>query len=605
MKLPSIQQVLQESARTLKRFPFVLATAAVGTIVALILVDYEGQPTASILFNVLFATILGLPLLLASALVAEKRAWHKSTALGINLVCLLLLVAYAFSVPPNIPAAPEIHAQRLLMLTLALALLAITAPFAAVRQQNGFWQFCKSLALRAILTGVFSLTLYAGLAIAMASIDQLFGVDVPERRYGELGLFILGIFATWFFLADVPRDLDALETRTDYPRILKTFGQYILSPMLVVYFVILYAYVAKIIIEWNWPKGWVGGLIFGFASMGIAAYLLLHPVREESENRWVAIAARWFWIAMLPMVVVLELAIWRRVSEYGITEHRYFALGLGAWLAAMALYFLISKTKSIKVIPASICVLALLASFGPWGAFSVSEQSQVARLEGLLTKNQLLIGGKAQKAQGQVAAADAVEISSIVRYLHDNHGYRKIQAWFTESLQQDSAGLGLIDKEPATVVSSLGVEYNTYSVFDGREYGSLTADPAKPINIEGYDRLLAAQHLSAASPEFGSPEDGIACHIDTNLNVLTASVMEAGAATDSTQISLRPLVDSLLSDRTIVNPRGIPPGRMTAETVTPTMKLKVVLRRIEFRKVGDEYEPASYDAVVLYARVPR
>jgi hypothetical protein len=35
MKLPSLEHVLQESLRTLKRFPFVLLSAALGTIVAI------------------------------------------------------------------------------------------------------------------------------------------------------------------------------------------------------------------------------------------------------------------------------------------------------------------------------------------------------------------------------------------------------------------------------------------------------------------------------------------------------------------------------------------------------------------------------------------
>jgi hypothetical protein len=602
MKLPSIQQVLRESSRTLMRFPFVLADAAVGTLVALMIVDYEGPPTSSILFNILFASILGFPLLLASALVAERRGWHKSLALGVQVLGVFLLVAYALSVPSNILSAPHFHVQRLLMLALALCLLVATAPFAATQQLNGFWQFNKSLLQRILLAGVFSLTLYAGLAIAIASVDQLFGVDVPEKRYGELALFILGIFATWFFLADVPKDLNALETRTGYPRALRVFGQYILSPMLIVYFVILYAYVAKITIEWSWPKGMVSGTIFGFASIGICAYLLLYPIRDKSEYSWIKVAARWFWIVMIPMIVVLQLAIWRRVSEYGITENRYFGLGLGVWLAAMVVYFLASKTKNIKVIPASICVLALLTSFGPWGVFNVSEKSQVGRLEELLTENQLLIDGKVHQAQGQISSADAGQISSIVRYLHEAHGYEQIQPWFNQSLRRDSAGLGLIDQEPDVVVNSLGVEYARFPAFSRRASRELRADLDRTVSIEEYDHLLVARRLSVETPEFGHPDDGLVGSIDTNLDVMTMRVVEDGAIVDSAQISLRPFVDSLLKDQDSFTGSGIPLERMSIQTATETLQLKVILRKIELRREGDEPKPIAYDAVILYSQ---
>jgi len=605
MKLPSIRQVVRESSRTFMRFPFVLVTAAVGTLAALILVNYEGPPVSSVLFNILFASILGFPLLLAFALVAEKRGWHTSTALGTQVIGVLLLIAYALSVPSDILSAPLIHVHRLLMLALALSLLVATAPFAASRQLNGFWYYNKTLLQRILLAALFSVILYAGLAIALAAVDQLFGVDVPKKYYGELGVFILGIFATWFFLAGVPENLDELEVLADYPKVLKVFGQFILSPLLLVYLVILYAYLAKITIEWSWPQGWVSGLIFGFAATGISVYLLLYPIRERAENRWIQVATRWFWIVMVPLIVVLLLAIWRRVSEYGITESRYFALELGVWLTAMVVYFLASKTKSIKVIPSSICVLALLTSFGPWGVFQVSERSQADRLQGLLTQHHLLANGKVQKAQGEVPSADAGQISSIVRYLHDVHGYEQIQPWFAESLKRDSAGMGLIDQDPALVVKAMGVEYVKAPAFMGGNFRELRADLERAISIDGYDHLLVAQRFKVGMPDCSDPSDSIVYGIDTALDVITMRGVNDGAVIDSVQVSLRPLVDSLLRDYGSVAGGGIPPERMSASSVRGDMKLKVVLRRIEFRKDRGQIKPIAYDAVILYSLARR
>jgi hypothetical protein len=321
-----------------------------------------------------------------------------------------------------------------------------------------------------------------------------------------------------------------------------------LSPLLLVYLVILYAYLAKITIEWSWPQGWVSGLIFGFASTGISAYLLLYPIRERVEDRWIQIAARWFWIVMVPLIVVLLLAIWRRVSEYGITESRYFALGLGVWLTAMVVYFLASKTRSIKVIPSSICVLALLTSFGPWGVFQVSERSQADRLQGLLTQHHLLANGKVQKAQGEVPSADAGQISSIVRYLHEFHGYERIQPMFNENLKRDSAGMGLIDQDPALVVKAMGVEYVKAPAFTGGNFRELRADLERAISIDGYDHLLVAQRFQAGALGHSDPGDSIVYGIDTALDVMTMKVVENGVTTDSVQVGLRPLVDSLLRD---------------------------------------------------------
>ena len=601
MKLPSIQQVLRESSRTFKRFALSMIAAGTATVAALILVDYEGSPASSVLFNVLFASILGFPLLLALVLVAEKRAWGKSLVFGAEAIGVLLLIGYAFTVPSNVLGAPMLHVSRLLLLLLAMSLFVAVAPFAFSGQLNGFWQYNKALLQRIILAALFSGILFVGLAIALAAVDQLFGVDITGKRYGELGLCIVGVFATWFLLAGVPEDLDGLETLEEYPGVLKLFGQYILIPLLLVYLVILYAYLAKIAIQWSWPQGWVSGPVFGFAAAGISAYLLLFPIREKTENRWIKGAVRWFWIVMIPPIIVLQLAIWRRVSEYGLTENRYLALGLGVWLAAMVVYFLASRTKNIKVIPASIGVLALLTSFGPWGAFQVSEKSQVGRLEQLLVKNHLLVDGRAQKAAAAIPAADAGQISSIVRYLRDVHGYARIQPWFSESLKRDSTGMGLIDQGPDLVVKALGVEYVKEPIFSGGNYRELRADPDRIVNSAGYDHLLVAQRLRLGLPGFTDPNESIAYGIDSAMDMLTMRALEGSVTADSVQIRLRPLADSLLEQYGSIGGGGIPPEKMSVSASTQTMKLKVVLRRVEFHRDKGQFKPVAYDAVILYS----
>ena len=90
---------------------------------------------------------------------------------------------------------------------------------------------------------------------------------------------------------------------------------------------------------------------------------------------------------MFPLIILLGFAIWKRVASYGITEQRYFVLALAFWLLYIALYFLLSKRKTIRLIPLSLCVLAFLVSFGPWGAAGVSLRVQRSRLQALLEKD--------------------------------------------------------------------------------------------------------------------------------------------------------------------------------------------------------------------------
>ncbi|MBU0520313.1 DUF4153 domain-containing protein, partial [bacterium] len=404
MKLLSIGQIGAEYGRTIQRFPLVILSAIVASIVAIILIEFEELPQPPIPYSILLASILALPLLTTLTLTAEKSKLPIAKQWGLQALGVFLLIAYAFTVPTDLDSAPMIYLFRFFAFAVGLCLLFTVLSFRSKGQLNGFWQFNKIVVFRVILTGAFAAVLFAGLGLALAALDNLFGMNIPDQRYAELWILINGLFTVGYILAGIPDDLDALDSLPEYPKALKVFAQYVLAPLVLVYFVILYAYIAKIIVTWNWPQGWVGRLILGFSAAGILALFVLDPIKELMGQSWIKRTARWYYIILIPLVVVLFLALWRRISEYGITEGRYLGLAIGIWLAVMAFYFIFSKTKSIKFVPASLCILTFTISFGSWGMFAVSERSQIARLQGLLASNEILVDGSVQKAPAVVSA---------------------------------------------------------------------------------------------------------------------------------------------------------------------------------------------------------
>jgi hypothetical protein len=602
MKLPSLQQVMQESGRTLRRFPFVLLSAACGTIAAIILIDYEGPPSPTILWGILLAAILGISLLTSLALVAERRKWGKTPALGLQCVGVLLLAGYGAAVPLDLINAPAIHLFRFMLIGVALHFLVAFIPYSGRGEVNGFWYFNKTLFLRVLITAVFAAVLYVGLALALAALDNLFGMDVPGKRYFELWVLLVGIFATWFFLAGVPEDLDGLESSTDYPKGLKVFAQYILSPIVAVYFVILYAYLIKILFSWDWPKGWVSGLILGFATAGILSLILLHPLRERAENRWVKQASAWFVVIMIPLIVMLFLAGWRRVSEYGMTEGRYLVFLIGIWLAVMAAYFLLSRGKSIKAIPASLCFFALLAGFGPWGMFAISEESQVSRLHEFLTKNAILSEGVIKKAPRAISPDDAKQISSIISYLHDIHGYGRIQPWFSESLMQDTTAGEAKRKDPAMVTALMGVEFVRVWQSAGGGQFALMANRNRAMEVGGYDRMIRGQVFGGDRLEWTQTGVPYALRFSPDLESVTFRSLAGG--NDSLRVNLRPFIDELLGRFGTAVTGDIAPEVLSASYSGNGLRLKFTFLRIQITKSGEKMRPTQYDVDVFYSEKP-
>jgi hypothetical protein len=222
------------------------------------------------------------------------------------------------------------------------------------------------------------------------------------------------------------------------------------------YLAIPYAYVAKIALARAWPEGTVGYLVSGFAALGILTLLLVDPLRDAPSRPWVRTFARAFYPALLPLVVLLLLATWRRIDEYGVTERRYFLLTFGLWLGAMAGYFGVARGRDVRVVPITLCVGILATIAGPWGAYEVSRRDQLDRLTRLLTERRLLADARLVRATSPVDRATRGEISSILDYLVELHG-RDVSPWIEAAARGLETGSPV--QAPARVMAAMGLDY--------------------------------------------------------------------------------------------------------------------------------------------------
>ncbi|HEY4798878.1 MAG TPA: DUF4153 domain-containing protein [Bacteroidia bacterium] len=471
-QLPSFTNVIKGALGTLKRFPLPILSAMLGSGICMYMVQigWSEQKHIDYLWKVVMCSWLGLNLFFAMSLISEKRRDGAAQKYFMQILGIVMLVGYYFLLP-DFKKMTVTTATQYSLFSIGLHLLIAFAPFIGRGEFNGFWQFNKTLFLRFLLSVLYSGVLYLGLSLAILAVDQLFNAHIKGERYAQLWFFLSGIFNTWFFLAGVPENIEQLESVTDYPKGLKIFTQFVLLPLVAIYLLILYAYGIKILVQWELPKGWVSYLVNAFSVFGILSLLLIYPIRNQEGNTWIKIFSRWFYRALFPLIVLLGVAIGKRVLQYGITENRYFVLIVALWLAGIATYFLLSKTKNIKVIPITLCLLAFLTSFGPWGAFSISEKSQVKRLERLLVQEKILVNGKIKKATDTLPEKSGRQIVSIVHYLDEHHGFSSIKPWFKENIDSLLTPKDSYDYVYGTgkILGLLGVEDNYYYRYDRSE----------------------------------------------------------------------------------------------------------------------------------------
>ncbi|SDK31918.1 protein of unknown function [Pedobacter sp. ok626] len=482
LKLPSLHSLWISFVQVVSRFPLQVLVAIAATISWCYLVDVS-RHTEERLTVFLSVCNLALTLLLAVDLYAEANKLQSTKQWALRLAAVLICTGLYFVLKPSFYLADIF---RIGLLAFGFHLLVAFAPFIRNGSANGFWQYNKTLFLRILTSALYAGVLFAGLAIALVAIDGLFNVSISWRTYMRLFAIVTAGFMTIFFLAGVPDNFEELDKEESYPKGLKIFTQYVLIPLMTIYLLILLVYEAKIIINWELPKGLVSTLILGYAVFGILSLLLIYPIKEKEGNGWMKLFSRFFYVMMIPLVVLLLLAVWKRVGNYGVTESRYILIILAVWLTLITVYFLISKKQNIKIIPVSLCVLALLATYGPQSAFSVSKYSQVARLKRLMVSN-------SQK--------DVAQRADVVDYLVDRHGLSTLQPFTKVNLEELEVKIEARDTTQSRYAIKSKKTDTAYALLKIKRIGRRYTDNVRfvpldevIVNVKGYDYVIPIEN---------------------------------------------------------------------------------------------------------------
>lgn len=621
MKIPSISHLANTAKTTFLRFPLSLLSAFIAVVLAIYMVEIDFNVKENLnLLNIMLTAALGIPLFFCAAIFSEKTKYNTWLCYG---VAALLLVLMYFSLPSSdIANSTSVPYIRYAIFNITAHLLVSIAPFLKSKELNAFWNYNKILFIRLWASVLYSGFLYVGIALALTALRLLFDIKFEDELFFEIFIVTIGAFNTWFFMAGIPQNLETLEADTHYPKGLKVFTQFVLLPLLLLYLVILYGYMAKIITAWDWPKGIVSYMISIVSVLGILTFLLLYPYGQQKENSWIKKFTSAYYMVLIPLVVVLFIAVFMRVSDYGITVNRYIIILLGIWLSIVALYSIL-RGRNIKFIPLSLTVMLLLMSFGPWSMFSVSKRSQLNRLEKLLVQNEILKDGKIQNEtpwpsdndfynlsgySNEALLTDSIhkEVRSIVDYLDDFHGLDEMQPWFTQNV--DSLYNAMLLEEDhrymdasRVYMNMLGLKYETrYYPTSSKWYNFNSIDSAI-IDVRGVDYVLSFTHYTYNTKwkkEFAL--EGV----DYTMTFSDSDVSEFVLTSENGTITfnLDEMVERVVKKHGAKSSDDLPANEMVEITITPFWEFQLNLSSLSVQSINDKLTVKNSEGDILITK---
>ena len=309
--------------------------------------------------------------------------------------------------------------------------------------------------------------------------------------------------------------------------LVKTVVDYVLSPALVLYAVILYAYIIRILVKWELPEGGVAYMVCGFLSVALLCTLLRNGISNPRFG--------WFYKA-LPAVcaaplVLLWIGAFRRIGEYGFTEPRIYLILLAALLTVFTVMLLGKGEYRFRKMALILMGVALLFTFVPgMRAKDLGIMNQKHRFEKILPS--LLSDGRFKEPDYSLLSSDAAlkslwsKADGAYEYLKANMKGEKFKS--------------LYGSYGEMVYYPWKTNESAYKINERWELDDLRT----PLDLEGYTLFIPRRMYDLDTIDDGNENAILVKDFETGEVLIRCDLRRAGVSSDNP-------TDSLLKDELV------------------------------------------------------
>ena len=392
------------------RFPVELVLCVTFTVIGLV---YGHSHNGELFAKIEFFPICGLLCLSANFLTTGRKRWlyYLSIAAAIPVLAMKMenytdSFGYGFGL-----------LLSFLLLFLCRREARGNAPFSA-----NFVSVISDLVIAGIFAGILMGVIYA----VLGSLTYLFDVDEKLLNYGfQWPLLLFGpIFLCLRFDSHGPQGFV-----TSVPSFVRFISKYIVSPAVIIYTVILYAYVVRAALTMSLPLGGVAAMVMVYFVTAVAARMI-----DEASG---ISAYGWFYkrmhLIMLPVLVLFWWGLAYRIRMYALTDSRVYLIAAGAVMTAVTVMMATRSLNRYRLFALLAAGAIIVLTYIPGiTAKSIGVSSQKARLERLaesLGLRDAATGKLREPLQSAEYDREQLrELAEAYRYLRLEMGTEKLEA---------------------------------------------------------------------------------------------------------------------------------------------------------------------------------
>ena len=574
-----IDNITHNIKTTIVRFPITLTFLVLMTAIMFILIEDSSLFDENVLSRFMFAGIFGAFLSITVRFLLERFENINKYNLFLHGLTVIITIGYYFFMTDN-----EVTNYTLIhLLVISFALFAAYLYLPSAKNAVNFGNVALAHFKAAFTSILYGAVLYLGIAAILGAVDILL-YDINYKLYSHGANIVFVFFTPLYYLSLLPEfNSNTDDSKKDisyvYPKFLDILVSYIAIPLIGAFSGVLIIYFIKILLTGVWPVGQVGPMVLGYSAAGYFIYIL----SSNLTNGFSINFRRVFPVVLIPLVLMQLISSYIRIEAYGITESRYYVVLFGIFSIVCALMLLLGKRKNPNAIVLLSAFFALISIIPPIDAFNVSKNSQQARLEEILIRNDMLAGNKIVR-KSDLSGDDKYEITNISNYMY-RMGYLYDMPWYP-NLDND-------ENYYADFKNIYGFEQyydREYTDQKDKSYINAYLDENEAINIEEFDVLvkITAHSKSSSSGKIGNftlEGRNYILHSDYDKKGnLTISVFENDNII--IEVSMKEFIEELF-EKANENKLVMNQENLTVEKQNDKLKIKILINNIN----ADIYDP--------------
>ena len=278
---------------------------------------------------------------------------------------------------------------------------------------------------------IITIVLNMAVVAIFASFFYIFGIDEPKHFYEHIYQFIWFVLAPQVCCTMIRQNEDNV---VEPFKVLKLILNFILSPAVIIYTIILYTYFIKIVFQWDLPKGGVAWMVMGF----IAVALIGRVAQSILSQRYYDWFYRRFTIIAIPPLIMYWIGSIYRIRLYSFTESRFYLMVAGVLMTLFVLMLFRERTRRYQLMALIFGAAIILFTYIPGiSAKSIGLACQKQRLTELISELKLADAktGKLNDdldmrsiRQDSLKCEQYKDVTSVISYVRSEIGDKEFEA---------------------------------------------------------------------------------------------------------------------------------------------------------------------------------